>query len=91
MNWFVAFFKKYYSFKGRASRKEFWAVYLVSILAAVAIIPFVTSKEVFIALIGIIFFPIIVAVHVRRLHDLDRSGWWCIVLFLLAPLNLLVV
>lgn len=73
--------KGYAKFQGRATRSEFWWFHLFSLLVNIA---FSLLDRVFsfviIELIGIlvalaIFLPNI-AVSVRRLHDLNLSGWW---------------
>ena len=87
MNWYLEVLKKYAVFSGRARRKEYWMFFLFNIIIAFAI-GFVTG---FIgAAFGIgtalsnatnliynlaIFIPSI-AVAIRRMHDIGRSGWW---------------
>ena len=77
----VACFKKYFVFEGRASQSEFWYFFLVywvggGILDVVAETqqsePLVLLSLVIIA-IG--FFPML-SVGCRRLHDINKSGWW---------------
>ncbi len=70
------------SFKGRASRYEFWWFYLISIIVAClcsigdaiigwpGIIGGIWSLIVFLPQLGL---------DVRRLHDINRSGWWLLV------------
>ena len=59
-------FNKYADFSGRARRSEFWWFSLFSVLLTI-----------FTCGIGalVIIIPSI-AVTVRRLHDIGRSGWW---------------
>ena len=80
MNFFDAIkicFVKYTNFSDRASRSEFWLFLLFNIIVEVAmiIVDFVT----------IVFFLATIipytAVMVRRLHDVNRSGWWYFALF----------
>ena len=79
-------FKKYFSFNGRSSRREFWSLYLIWCavdLMVVLIRPgsfenlieTIYTTSVFSYLI--FFFPILGA-SIRRLHDIGKSGWWCI-------------
>lgn len=87
MNWYVECLKKYAVFSGRAHRTEYWTFGLVSALfylalAAVEIAVGPASKvnESVIASIyatGVLI-PTL-AVTVRRLHDIDLSGWWLLV------------
>jgi uncharacterized membrane protein YhaH (DUF805 family) len=65
-------FGKYATFSGRASRSEFWWFFLFCCLVSApgAILgPFVALVALPLALPSL-------AVGVRRLHDLDTSGWW---------------
>ena len=66
-------FSNYATFSGRASRSEFW--YFV-LFVGILYIPLTLLNPV---LGGVALLPLIVpaiSVEVRRLHDLDRSGWW---------------
>ncbi|MCU4413702.1 DUF805 domain-containing protein [Acinetobacter sp. WU_MDCI_Axc73] len=82
----VTCFKKYAVFSGRARRSEFWFFQLFCFVATL-IFAYAGRKSEFMDMLGILFFfatllPII-AVTVRRLHDLGRSGW--LVLVTLIP------
>lgn len=73
-------FSKFATFKGRASRSEFWyfALYYFSILAIVLIGDADTTGTIgIVALIVLLasIFPFF-SVMVRRLHDTGKSGWW---------------
>lgn len=66
-------FSKYASFDGRASRPEFWwwALFCVLVSLALGIVSHKLSAVFSLATL----LPYI-AVTARRLHDIDRSGWW---------------
>jgi uncharacterized membrane protein YhaH (DUF805 family) len=68
-------FGKFAQFKGRASRKEFWSYAVaVNVLQILIIftVPFLfTISTLFLLLPSL-------AVLVRRLHDVNRSGWWAL-------------
>jgi len=75
-------FKKYTEFNGRATRSEYWFFFLFSALVALslgvldaAIFPGNTSGVLSLIFVIITFIPSI-AVGCRRLHDINRSGWW---------------
>lgn len=82
--WFIKCFKKYFTFSGRARRAEYWSFALGNFLVCIAIHyaigmlavdDVVYVSETVDKLYGfIIFFPG-VAVTVRRLHDIGKSGW----------------
>jgi len=78
-------FKNYIVFEGRACRSEYWFwvlfVLLVSIATAIVdavlfpgnqVSPIYTLANLALILPGI-------AVSVRRLHDIDKSGWWLLI------------
>lgn len=74
---YVRFWKKYAVFSGRASRSEFWWVYLVN--AIISAVVNLTNSEALTILGGIYSLATIVpslALGARRLHDVNRSGWW---------------
>jgi uncharacterized membrane protein YhaH (DUF805 family) len=69
-------FKKYATFGGRAARSEYWWWTLFALLASLAISALSQRLSAVFSLA--IFLPSI-AVAARRLHDIDRSGWWQLV------------
>ncbi|MEQ0564851.1 DUF805 domain-containing protein [Amycolatopsis sp. NEAU-NG30] len=61
------------SFRGRATRKEFWLLFLA--VAAVSVPAVETDFTPLMVLYLLMLVPM-VAVGVRRLHDLGRRGGW---------------
>ena len=87
-------FGNYVNFSGRAARSEFWYWTLFTVLAnlVAGIIDAVLGG---VGLVGLIvslalLLPGIV-VSVRRLHDLDRTGWWLLLVFTGIGVILLLV
>ncbi len=80
MKWFIKCFQQYADFKGRARRKEYWMFVLFNF-----IISFVMSLLGLVVLSWIytvaVFIPSL-AVCVRRLHDIGKSGWWLLISFI---------
>ena len=77
--------KKYSSFSGRASRSEFWFFYLFLIISYITlflIIFFISAQFFWAFLIFAIgmFLPAL-AVSVRRLHDINKTGWYILLPF----------
>lgn len=70
-------FKKFADFKGRARRSEFWYFELFCVLISL-IFSFFISEDVATIAMLVTLIPSI-AVSVRRLHDIDRSGWWMLI------------
>jgi uncharacterized membrane protein YhaH (DUF805 family) len=68
------------TFSGRAPRAEYWFFVLFAVLVNIAIgIVSAVAHEIGTILSVIFGLAIIlpgISVTVRRLHDVDRSGWW---------------
>ena len=86
LDWYLAPWKKYAVFTGRARRKEFWLFNLGNLIIALVLILseglFGIAAETDESVLGLLFqlaslVPTI-AVGVRRMHDTDHSGWWVI-------------
>ncbi len=89
MSWYIRVLQKYAVFSGRARRKEYWMFVLFNILINIGIsIIEVLLGMVDFALISFLYGLFILipslAVTVRRLHDINQSGWW--ILFGLIPI-----
>ena len=71
--------KHYVDFRGRARRSEFWYFALFNFIVAAILGTIDQAAHTGQALAGIynliVFLPSF-ALSVRRLHDLNRSGWW---------------
>ena len=85
MNWWITCMKKYAVFSGRARRTEYWMFALIntiiSIVAMVLDNVLGTTTEdkrsgLFSGLFALATLLPSVAVYVRRLHDVGKSGWW---------------
>ncbi len=80
--------KKYADFKGRASRAEFWTFFLFVVIAqavaGVVDLLFGGARSgAFSVLTGVLLFVPQLAVTVRRLHDVNRSGRELVVPFMM--------
>ena len=81
-------FNKYVTFAGRASRSEFWYFFLFLFIGN--LVTAVLDQAVFPAnmisplnsIFGLVTFLPGLAVSVRRLHDIERSGWWEFIAFI---------
>jgi uncharacterized membrane protein YhaH (DUF805 family) len=80
-------FRNYARFSGRAARSEYWCWFLFAVLVSTAarILDEAYLSELMIDIVrigpvyGVTTLVLLIpglAVGVRRLHDLDRSGWW---------------
>ena len=73
----ISCFRKYFDFESRSSRKEFWFWQLFRILMFLSI-TYIESLGLYGLLLVSNFIFIIpeIAVSIRRLHDINKSGWW---------------
>ncbi|MEO3433885.1 DUF805 domain-containing protein [Inquilinus sp. CAU 1745] len=78
-------FSGYVKFGGRSSRSEYWYwvlfILLVQLVLGViesAVLP-ITSRGILVGIFGLIVLLPNIAVSVRRLHDIDKSGWWLLI------------
>jgi uncharacterized membrane protein YhaH (DUF805 family) len=88
MSWYLEALKKYAVFGGRSRRKEYWYFVLFSlivslVLSAIDALLGTFSSSTNVGLLGGIYGLAIIipsiAVSVRRLHDIDRTGWWVLI------------
>ena len=92
MNWYLEVLRKYAVFSGRARRKEYWIFFLINFLIAFGIgfVSAILSDVPALGLASPIYTLALlipgIAVGVRRMHDIGRSGWW-----ILLPLINLVM
>jgi len=84
-------FRQYVGFRGRARRAEFWYFGLFYVVAGIvlSIVDTLlfgdgTGMAPLTLLFGLGMFLPSLAVSIRRLHDIDRTGWW--ILLSLVPL-----
>ena len=93
MNWYLKCLKQYADFSGRARRKEYWMYVLFYMIIAIVLhvidsmLGWVTPEfdmGVLGGLYSLCMFIPGLAVSVRRLHDIGKSGWNF--LFILIPL-----
>ena len=92
MNWYLKVLKNYVGFSGRARRKEYWMFVLFNIIFA--IVALVLDKMLGLAsekyggygpiyaLYTLAIFLPSLAVGIRRLHDIGKSGWWTLLAFI---------
>ena len=93
MNWYLYVLKKYADFSGRARRKEYWMFVLFNIIFSLVAIAL--DNVLGLAMAGMGYGPLYgiyalillipgIAVSVRRLHDIGKSGW--MILIALIPI-----
>jgi len=89
-------FNRYFDFRGRSSRAEFWwwALFVTITNISLGIIDQIGG---FVSFLDNLFQLVILipglAIGARRLHDINKSGWWQLMWFVgffIAPLILLI-
>jgi len=99
MNHYMNAMRRYVDFSGRSSRSEFWffiLFYIIIVILATVIDATILGSQMgqgIGILSGIVMLVHIIpglAVSVRRLHDIDRTGFW-VLLFVLAPALIWIV
>jgi uncharacterized membrane protein YhaH (DUF805 family) len=84
-------YRKYFVFKGRASRSEYWWCFAAALMFAWPLLLSETSEGSWYTILSFIYFILtlsivmpLISAWTRRMHDVDRSGWnW---LFVFGPI-----
>ncbi|MDQ0233150.1 DUF805 domain-containing protein [Metabacillus malikii] len=98
MKWYIKGLKNYTNFMGRASLEEYWMYilfYFLFLMGAFFIdLPFYLkgNDPIMTTIYILAFFLPTLAIQVRRLHDIGKSGWWVLIapVPLIGPITLLV-
>lgn len=89
--WYLKCLKQYADFEGRARRKEYWMFALVNFLISLALgymekafhmTLFGSDFGIISTLYSLFVFVPGLAVAIRRLHDINKSGWWYLLMLL---------
>ncbi len=81
MKWYFSVLRKYAEFNGRATRSEYWYFTLFSIIISIAF----TLADIYLntqfldSIYSLAVFIPTIAVAVRRMHDINKSGWYCLI------------
>src|SRR5262245_26596772 len=88
-------YRRYFDFRGRASRSEYWMFALFVLLVSFGVsfvggflrgaTGSVTASVPIYLLLGVFFLGSLIpslAVGFRRLHDSNRSAWWLLISFI---------
>ncbi len=78
MNWYLKVFKQYADFRGRACRREYWMFVLINFFVSFVLtaIDMLIGFQILSWIYSIAIFVPSLAVCVRRLHDIGKSGWF---------------
>ena len=77
---------QYFTFQGRATRQQYWMLFLANIAASLVAIAIdnavLNTPGVFQTIVALAFIVPGLSVGVRRFHDRDKSGWWLLIAFI---------
>jgi uncharacterized membrane protein YhaH (DUF805 family) len=91
MEYYKSVLKNYATFSGRARRKEYWmfvlwnTIVIIVIGIVFGILTDITNVSAFSAVSWIYLLAVLIpslAVSVRRLHDIGKTGWWLLLAFI---------
>ena len=88
MNYYLKVLRNYATFSGRARRSEYWYFFLFNIIFAIVlgILGGIINSTILSNLYSLALLIPGIAVGVRRMHDVGKSGW-----FLLIPIYNLIL
>lgn len=73
------FFKNYTNFSGRATRAEYWYAVLFMFLVGCVLAIFGKFGMWLSYLFSLGCFVPSIAIAIRRMHDIGKSGWWILI------------
>ena len=88
MKEYLESWKRAFDFSGRSRRREFWLPYLINIVIVMVLdfLAIVTTARnprgsvsiffIILAIYALAYLIPTLALTVRRLHDMGKSGWW---------------
>ena len=80
--WYVKVLKQYTDFSGRARRREYWMFVLANFIVALVlgIIDRIFGwGQILSEIYSLAVLLPSIAVCIRRLHDIGKSGWWLLI------------
>lgn len=82
----MTFVQLYFSIEGRISRSTYWFTaivpYLIFYLIAILIYSATRIDHILHVIFNLIFWLMITATTIKRLHDRDKSAWWFFLFFI---------
>lgn len=94
--YYLAFWRQWRCFYGRARRSAYWYVVLMQALLLLGLMllfqlfPLPKAVNYLVSIYYIVSLLPMLSLQVRRLHDTGKSAWW-LLLHLLGPIGMLVL
>jgi len=81
MNYYLKVLKQYADFNGRARRKEYWMFVLFNFIVGflISITGGMMGAEILYTIYSLAVIIPSIAVGVRRMHDVGKSGWYLLI------------
>lgn len=94
--YFVNVIKNQYTdFNGRATRSQYWYFVLCYIIISIpfSIVDAIFKTQILTLILALALVVPSVAIGIRRLHDINKSGWWYLIALIpiAGPIALLVM
>ena len=88
MKYYLKALQNYATFKGRASRSEYWYFVLFNIIFSIVLgfVSGIVDLPILYTIYSVVLLIPSIAVAVRRMHDVGKSGW-----FILIPIYDLIL
>lgn len=84
MTEYIDSWKRAFDFSGWSSRREYWMPFLVNILVSFVISLLCSIIGIYIPIIiyNLLYLIPSISIMVRRLHDINKSGFWIFISFI---------
>ena len=84
MDYYKLAFQRFSDFSGRSRRSEYWYFVLFNMLVAIGLFlvdSMIWGYPILYFLYAVAVIVPSIAVAVRRMHDIGKSGWWLLITF----------
>ena len=81
MKYYLKALQNYATFKGRASRSEYWYFVLFNIIFSIVLgfVSGIVDLPILYTIYSLVLLIPSIAVAVRRMHDVGKSGWFVLI------------
>jgi uncharacterized membrane protein YhaH (DUF805 family) len=92
MYYFKDALSQYSVFSGRTSRKGFWLFFLFFWIfgISIAVVEGLIGSNIFRLIYVLLMIVPFLSITTRRLHDIGRTGWWCL-LYLIPTIGTIIL
>ena len=93
MQSYIEIIKKYAVFTGRESRRTFWYFVLFNCIFSliISLIDKILHSDILSTIYSLALFLPSLGASIRRLHDINKSGWWVLLAYIPLAIFLIVI